>query len=134
MGNKFYVLPEYSGILSFIDAIFADLNMGLFIYYLEDPDDPKTLRLVSANNEASRSTGANLNHMIGKSILEACPNLADTGLPEAFAEVLAKREPKRWENFEYSDKQLQKKTYDVKAFPMPQSCIGVLFENLAEQG
>lgn len=129
-GSMYYELPEFSAILSFIDAIFADLNMGLFIYYLEDPDDPKTLRLVYANNEASRSTGANLNHMIGKSILEAFPNLADTGLPEAFAEVLAKREPKRWENFEYSYKQLQKKTYDVKAFPMPSNCMGVLFESV----
>ena len=30
-----------------IDAIFADLNMGLFIYYLENPEDPETLRLVT---------------------------------------------------------------------------------------
>ena len=42
-------------------------------------------------------TGANLNHMIGRTILEAFPNLAGSGLPEAFAEVLTNRESKRWE-------------------------------------
>ena len=33
-----------------------------------------------------------------------------------------------YENFEYSDSQLEKKSYHVKAFPMPSSCMGVLFE------
>ena len=47
----YYKLPEFSGILSFIDSIFAELNMGLFIYHLEDLDDPAKLRLIYVSHK-----------------------------------------------------------------------------------
>ena len=34
-----FLLPEYSVIISFIDSILSEINMGLLIYHAEKPDD-----------------------------------------------------------------------------------------------
>jgi len=125
-----YELPEFSAILSFIDAIFADLNMGLFIYHLESPGDERSFRLIYANAEASRMTGADLRPLIGRLILDAFPALAATSVPATFIDVARTREPRRIEEVEYSDSRLDRASYSVKAFPMPSDCLGVLFERL----
>ncbi len=128
--TTYYELPEFSAILSFIDAIFRELNMGLFIYHMEKLDDPASLRLIYANKEASRSTGADLRENIGKHIFDAFPNLAQTQIPQLFADVANKKESRRVDEFEYADDKLEPHNYRVKAFPMPSDCVGVLFERI----
>ena len=127
----YYELPEFSAILSFIDAIFIDLNMGLFIYHMEDEGQVESLRLIYANKEASRSTGADVQALVGQRIHEAFPSLAATEIPATFAAVIASGESRRLEDVDYEDEQLEKQTYSVKAFPMPSNCVGVMFERTA---
>ena len=126
----YYELPEFSAILSFIDAIFRELNMGLFIYHMEDLEEPASLKLIYANKEASKSTGTDLRQMIGKPILEAFPNLRQSQIPQLFSEVANSKESRRVDEFEYADDNLERKNYRVKAFPMPNDCVGVLFERV----
>ena len=125
---SYYELPEYSAILTFVDAVFSQINIGLLIYHLEEPDDPTTLRLIYANAEASRCTGTDLTDRIGKFILEAFPNLGD--LPRVYASVATKGIPQRLGVVSYKDEHLQEASYAVRAFPMPSSCVGILFENI----
>ena len=126
----YYELPEFAAILSFIDAIFRELNMGLFIYHMEDLKAPTSLRLIYANKEASKSTGADLREMVGKPILEAFPNLSQTQIPQLFSDVVNNKESRRVDEFEYTDENLATGSYSVKAFPMPNDCVGVLFERI----
>ena len=126
----YYELPEFSAILSFIDAIFRELNMGLLIYHMEDLKDPASLKLIYANKEASKSTGANLQEMIGLPILEAFPNLRRTAIPQLFAEVVNTKESRRVGEVDYADNRLERGQYSVKAFPIPSECVGILFERL----
>jgi hypothetical protein len=127
---SYYELPEYSAILTFVDAVFSQINIGLLIYHLEEPDDPTKLRLIYANAEASRCTGTDLSDRIGKFILEAFPNLQETDLPRIYASVAIKEIPQRLGVVSYKDDQLQEASYAVRAFPMPSSCVGILFENV----
>jgi hypothetical protein len=126
---SYYELPEYSAILTFVDAVFSQINIGLLIYHLERPDDPASLRLIYANAEASRCTGTDLGDRIGKFILEAFPNLGDD-LPRIYTSVATKEIPQRLGIVSYKDDQLQEASYAVRAFPMPSSCVGILFENV----
>ena len=128
MGRNYYVLPEYSAILSFVDSIFSEINMGLLIYHLEKPGDEKQFRLIYANREASRCTGADLQEMVGKLIFDAFPNLGD--LPGTFLEIAEKKEPQGLGVVDYEDEHLDRRKYRVKAFPMPSACVGVIFETL----
>ena len=77
-GEQFYESPDFAAILTFIDAIFSELNMGLFIYHVEDPTKIDSARLIYANKEASRCTGTDLRRMLGKQIFNAFPYLAET--------------------------------------------------------
>jgi hypothetical protein len=126
----YYELPEFAAILTFIDAIFAELNMGLFIFHMEEPKETGSLKLIYANREASKATGANLHGLVGKQILDAFPSLTDTDVPRIFSEVISRKEPRRIEELEYGDSLMKQAKYRVKAFPMPRDCAGVLFERI----
>ncbi len=102
-------LPEFYSILGFVDSIFRALNMGFLIYHMEDLAEPASLRLIYANGEASRSTGADLQNMVGRRIFNAFPNLESTEVPGVFADVVNRKESR---------------------FPMPHDCVGVLFEKI----
>lgn len=128
MANKFYVLPEYSAILSVVDSVLHHINVGLLIYHLEDPPRDETLRLIYANNEASRYTGSDLQEQVGKFILDAFPGLEGTAVPATYADVVRRQRPANLGEVRYSDDNIASSRYGVKAFPMPGQCVGVLFE------
>lgn len=129
-GNSSYILPEYSAILSFVDAVFVELNMGLFVYHVEDPTAPSSLRLIYANREASRCTGADMQPLVGRRILEAFPQLATTDIPRTYLEVATQQQSRRVGVVQYQDDNLPPARYRVKAFPMPSDCVGILFERV----
>ena len=111
--------------------MFSELNIGLLIYHLEAPDDPNSLKLLYANQAASEFTGADLSALVGRRILDAFPGLEGSGLPEIYAEVARTRKPYNVGAYEYGgDEQVTQGYYAVKAFPMPSTCAGIVFENI----
>lgn len=121
-----YVLPEFGPIVSVLDALLSELNVGLFIYHLADPADYKSLTLVYCNREAARSTGLPVEERLGKRILDAFPPLVGTDVPQTFAEVVVSQKSRRIDVL-YAEEGDQA-GYAVRAFPMPAHCVGVLFE------
>lgn len=126
--GRYYELSEFSAILSFIDAIFAELNMGLLIYHVEDVREIRTARLIYANRRASELTGTDLRRQLGKLIFDAFPHLADTVVPRLYAEVAAQGKSHHVGVVDYEDGNVRRGRYSTRAFPMPHDCIGVLFE------
>jgi len=131
--RQFYELPRFAPILTFIDAILSEINVGLLIYHVENPDDIRTARLIYANREASRNTGTDLGRQVGKLILDAFPGLADTGTLRAFGEVVTRQEPRHVGVAEYADVNVRLGRYATRAFPMPDGCIGVVFDEVSRQ-
>ena len=131
-GRWNYVLPEYSAILSFIDSIFAELNMGLLIYHLEDPAEKSSLRLIYANREAANCTRDDLQRVVGKTIFEAFPRLAETDVAQIYLEVVNLKESRQLGIVAYHDPDIPPSEYSVKAFPMPNSCVGILFDKITD--
>jgi len=128
--TKSFNLSEVNTMTSLIDAVFSEMNIGLLIYQMEDLNNASSLKLVYANHQASKYTGADLSQQIGKHILEAFPSLAATDLPQIFAEVINTKQSRTIGAMEYRDENVQKGYYASKAFPMPNDCVGVLFENI----
>ena len=116
---------------SVVSSIFTNLNIGLLIYQLEVRDEPRTLRLVYVNRAASTYTGADLEHRVGKYILDAFPGLAGSDLPRTYADIAGGGQPVDLGSFEYpGDDAIEHSFYSVKAFPMPNDCVGIVFENI----
>jgi hypothetical protein len=121
-------LPRHQGMIDFIDAVFMHLNIGLLIYHVENPSDIASLRLIYANDEASRCTQTDLSQKVGRRIFDAFPRLMETRAPAIFMEVVTTREPRPMDVVEYGDQAVAFARYRTRAFPMPSDCLGVIFE------
>jgi hypothetical protein len=130
--KHYYESPDFAAILTFIDAIFSELNFGLFIYNVENTEDISTARLIYANKEASRCTGTDCRRLLGKRMYEAFPYLAETAAPKCFSEVVRTKKPVQIGIVEYADQLVKHAKYATKAFPMPRDCFGVIFEKSEE--
>ena len=127
---KTFNLSDLDTMTALIDAVFSQMNIGLVVYQLEDPAASSSLKLVYANKQAAQYANIDFNPLIGKHILEAFPMLAHTGVPEQYAEVVKTKRSCNLGAFEYAGGQATKSYYSLKAFPMPNDCVGVLFENI----
>lgn len=128
--TKSFDLFEVDAMTTLIDTVFSEMNIGLVIYQMEDLNNASSLKLVYANHQASKYAGADLSQQIGKHILEAFPSLAVTDLPQIFAEVINTKQSRTIGAMAYHDENVQKGYYSSRAFPMPNDCVGVLFENI----
>lgn len=129
--KSFLEFSNVDSLIQLIESIFSDMNIGLLIYHLENAEDANSMKLIYANKEASKYTGADLNERVGKYLHDAFPSLKKTELPKVFYEVILKKQSQRIGTVEYSDASMEHASYAVKAFPMPNHCVGVIFENLA---
>lgn len=122
---------DFDTMVNLVSSILSELNVGLLIYRLENPDRPDSLRLAYANRVASEYTRADLSGLIGKTIGEAFPALAASELPEIYAEVARTKHPRNVGAFAYEgDGRVAPGHFSVKAFPMPNDCVGIVFENI----
>jgi hypothetical protein len=128
--EHYFESPDFAAILTFIDAIFSELNLGLFIYNVENTEDISSARLIYANKEASRCIGTDCRRMLGKRIYEAFPYLSETEAPKRFSEVIKTKKPAQIGVVEYADEQVRHGRWATRAFPMPRDCFGVIFETV----
>lgn len=113
-------------------AIFENIRTGLHIYRLEDIHDDKTLRMIRANQAAADFTGVPIKDMVGKTLDENFPGLREKGVPQIYAEVVRSGEARILEDVYYGDDRVVQGAFAVKAFPLPDQCVGVSFENITE--
>ncbi len=110
--------------------IVGNTQLGMYIYQLEDLDDDKTLRMISANPASEILTGVPATEVIGKTLDENFPGLRDKGIPQQYAEVVRSQKPIEIEDIYYGDDRVIAAAYSVKAFPLPNDQVGVSFENI----
>jgi len=113
--------------------IFENVRIGLYVYYLENLDDDRTLRLIAANPAASDFTGVPNEVLLGKTIDEIFPGLRERDIPHTFAEVVRTGQSRVLEDVYYVDERVLENIFSVKVFPLPNNCVGVVFDNITEQ-
>jgi len=119
-------------VLKYHDIV-KNMQIGLLVYQLESVDDDSTLRLIDANPMASEFAGVDIEPLIGMTIDEAFPDIRRHGLPHRYAEVARTGEPFFIDEIEYEDEQVKRSTFSVRAFALPDHCVGVLFEYTSER-
>jgi PAS domain S-box-containing protein len=113
--------------------IFMNIRTGLHIYHLEDTDDDTTLRMILVNPAAERLTGISAKAVIGKTLDENFPGLRAKGIPSDYANVVRTKISKQFEDILYGDNRVIEGAFSFNAFPLPDNCVGVSFENVTEQ-
>lgn len=110
--------------------VIRNMQVGLYIYHLEDPKDDRSLRLIAANPASTTELGLSEEDAIGHYIDEVFPGLREQGIPQRFAEAARDGISFNIADFAYSDERLMPKHYSFRAFGLPARHVGVLFEDI----
>lgn len=113
--------------------IFMNIRTGLHIYHLENIDDDTTLRMIAVNPAAERLTGIPAKDVVGNTLDENFPGLREKGIPTDYATVARSKISKQFEEVFYGDNRVVEGAYSFNAFPLPDNCVGISFENITEQ-
>jgi PAS domain S-box-containing protein len=103
--------------------------MGIFLYRLENSD---RLIFTESNHAASTILGIDTSSLIGMTIEEAFPALAETEIPEKFLEVAMKGKPWSWNQVDY-DHGGVRGAYEVNAFQSSPGVVAVYFLDVTEK-
>ena len=106
------------------------MQVGLYVYRLDDPNNDESLRLVALNPASLATIGLPEEKVIGRRIDEVFPNLGKLGIYRQFADVVRTGVPFENKEFHYGDSNARSPWFAFKAFPLPDDCVGVLFEDI----
>ncbi|NEP19843.1 MAG: PAS domain S-box protein [Leptolyngbya sp. SIO4C1] len=115
----------------YADAI-QNMQDGFYLWQLEAADDPRSFRLIATNPAAAQLTGIPADTVLGKQMIEGFPALFETNIPQRYQTIVNTGKEQDIGEVVYGPSGSQK-TYAVKAFPLPQRCVGVLFEDVTER-
>jgi signal transduction histidine kinase len=118
-----------AAILLYADIV-RHIPIGLTIWRLDDSANDRSLRLVSANAAASGLLGIEVSSWIGKTILEAFPAIPPAHLA-IYADVVRSGQCREIPVLHYGDERVRASAWSVKAFPLPDHCVGLAFENVS---
>lgn len=109
------------------------LSLGVSVYRLEDPDDPRSFRLVYSNPASGAITGLDVASELGRRVTDIIPGADDMGILGTYAEVLRTGQSRDLGTIEYGDERIERSTYAVQAVPMGTDSVAVVFENVSDR-
>ena len=118
---------------AFLQALIDRFPLGVVVYHLDEPDDPGSLRLVHANAAASQVMGFDMKAEVGKTFRESMPQAVEAGIPARYAEVVRTGQAQDLGPIEYGDDRVKQGVFNVRAFPLPEGHVGVVFEEATRQ-
>ncbi|WP_199333871.1 PAS domain S-box protein [Oculatella sp. FACHB-28] len=114
--------------------LYADVvrnaQIGVVVWQLEDLNDPGSFRLLIANPAASETTGFNFEPLIGRTMGEGFPMLLQSPLVHQYMEVVRDGQALDLGEVSYGEDGIAAGVYSLKAFPLPDRCLGLAFENI----
>ncbi len=115
------------------DQIVENMQIGLYVYHLENIDDENTLRAIASNPAATKFTGLEMADVLGMTIDEIFPKWRSKNIPHAFASVIGSQKALEIEDIECDESDRITHAFSIKAFPLPNNCVGVAFENITDR-
>lgn len=112
--------------------IVQSVPIGLTIWRLDDPQASDSLRLVSANPAASTLLGIDVLSMRGQTLTQAFPAVSRADV-EHYADVARTGKVTGIREIIYGDERVEANYWSVKAFPLPERCVGLAFDNISER-
>ncbi len=109
------------------------IPVGLHIYHLEQIEDDRTLRMVSANPASEQLSGFKAVDIVGRTLDESFPFLRSMQIPQRYAAVIRSGQTSIFEDIYYDDGHNVHSCFLVKAFPLPDNHVGVAFDNITKR-
>jgi PAS domain S-box-containing protein len=112
-----------------LQSILDVAPFGSLVYELHDNG---SLVFVSGNQSANRILNTDCNRFIGKTIEEAFPALASTGIPDACRTVVRDGEPFHRDALEYKTEEITG-VFEIHAVPLAQNRMTIFFRDISEK-
>jgi len=120
------VIERYADIVN-------NMQAGLYVYHLGDSSDSRSLVIVDANPAAEEITGIANSRVLGKTHGECWPGLQMAGVGDIYAEVVRTGKARILPDLAHTVDGDVSVWFSVRAFPLPDNHVGVLFEDVSEQ-
>ncbi|MCX7986028.1 MAG: PAS domain S-box protein [Bacteroidales bacterium] len=120
---------QYEEAIKLYSDVAENMQVALNVFQLNG----KTLTLVKANPAAAKILNSSLNAMVGKKFDEIYPQLRGYQLEKTLSLVVQNRKAYTNEEFKYFAENGKVFFYSYKAFPLPNNCIGILFEDITRK-
>ena len=111
--------------------VFGNIQLGLYIFQLQDISDDRTFRVVAANQASELITGVPRTDILGKTVDECFPELRNRGILKQYLEVIKSGKGIDYENIVYGDHRIPLANYSARFFSLPEQCLGVAFEDIS---
>lgn len=106
-----------------------NMQVGLNVFQMLDTNDPASAVLIKTNPAAERILGLKNYDSLGRKIKDIYPQLSGYGIEDILKKVLNTGKPYQNEEFRFFTENGNILFFTLQAFRMPNSCIGVLFED-----
>lgn len=113
--------------------IISRMQIGMYVFRLDDRSDDRSLRLIDVNDASTVTLGLTRQESIGKRIDELFPRHRDIGTPARLAQVVISGTPADVEGVYYGNDRIPRHSFNYKAFALPDDCVCVLFEDITHR-
>ena len=109
--------------------IFSGMPVGVLVLNLEDPEDPRSFRIIDLNPAVASLTGATLDDLRGRTLAEF-PKLLKTTMPNGCMQAFRERKQVNLGEITYGDDRIRQGIYLAQVFPLYDNFLGVAFEDV----
>ncbi len=113
--------------------IFENMQVGLHVWQLDDPDDQESFRLVALNPAASELSGRAPADVVGRRVHEIFEDLCRRGLPSIGSRVVRSNSCIHVDDVRLDDAAGNARRFSVKLFPLPDRCVGLAFDDVTDR-
>lgn len=119
--------------LTLFEDVVHNVQIGLVVMHVPDPNDVASVRLISFNPAAELIARRPLFDMLGKTLREIVPFAAGGMLEQLVLGVAGDGVVREGAVARSRDTRDPNRAVSMKAFPLPSSCVGVALEDTSEQ-
>ncbi|HEY3330223.1 MAG TPA: PAS domain S-box protein [Capsulimonadaceae bacterium] len=113
--------------------IVQNMQIGIHVYQLDDMENDDSLKLVAFNPSASKHANYIDESYVGRFIGDMFPNHKLYDLPHRYAEVVRSGQAYQADDLHYKHVNGTEYVFAIKAFPLPDRCVGVSFEDVTNR-
>lgn len=115
--------------------IVKSMQMGLIVWQMQDLNDLQSFRLLDINPAARNilQVAIDPEDLLGQAMTEVFPCLTDTAFPGIYASVIRSGKERDLGEVRYGDDVIREGIYATKAFPLPNQCVGLVFEDITDR-
>lgn len=111
--------------------VVSNMQHGVCVWQLTQLDDPSSLTAVTANPAAARIAGVDLQQQRGKRFYEIFPDTPQEDLLAVYAQVIRSGQPRNLGEVTFDGSTAI--TFTIQAFPLPNHCLAISFEDISER-